>query len=375
MLGHEVTVVDARTDAGREYLAEDVKLVEVNSFPQATLISPAENILRKRVKSWSNNFKYIHETVSKAHVDEFDVVHVHVPEQALILNRRYRKRYFYTSHTPYWCLQRQCACRKTTWKKIDVSAYVDAKIEAGVVKNSMLTIALGDYLKKCIPGAVIETVPNGLDLAKWRPMDQQLERRKLGFRDGDFIAIFIGRVSPVKGVDVLLRAAHYLASELKNLKVLIIGSLSGSFNIRNEITPYARKLVEESKLLPVHFVGFVNNKSQDFRVYLSAADVAVVPSLLESQVLVVLEALDMGKPVIGSDTGGIPAMVTGDVGCLFPPGDSFALARKIKDLHDNPEGLARMQQDCRARVEAHYTWAKVARRHLQAFTKGIELSR
>jgi glycosyltransferase involved in cell wall biosynthesis len=108
-----------------------------------------------------------------------------------------------------------------------------------------------------------------------------------------------------------------------------------------------------------------------FKQYVAGADVMVVPSRREPQGLVVLESLAMGTPVIGSATGGIPDMVSSDVGYLFPPGDAAALAACIRDAHDNPHRLRNMRLASRSRVQAHYSCEEMADRYLAAFARRI----
>jgi glycosyltransferase involved in cell wall biosynthesis len=87
--------------------------------------------------------------------------------------------------------------------------------------------------------------------------------------------------------------------------------------------------------------------------------------------MVVLEAMAMGTPVIGSATGGIPDMVSPDVGYLFAPGDSRALAARIREANADAETLARMGKNARARVEKLYSWELAASRYLDEFEKVV----
>jgi glycosyltransferase involved in cell wall biosynthesis len=147
-----------------------------------------------------------------------------------------------------------------------------------------------------------------------------------------------------------------------------VGPLSGSFDTRDEtVTDYAREMMKLAQDLPARFVGFVNSRTGNFRSYLVAADVFVLPSRREPQGLVVLEAMAMGTPVIGSATGGIPDMVSADVGYLFPPGDANALAACLEKANADSEALATMRKNARSRVEKLYSWDQAASRYLAAF--------
>src|SRR5947207_15624870 len=132
-------------------------------------------------------------------------------------------------------------------------------------------------------------------------------------------------------------------------------------------------MMDSARGLPVKFLGFISNRDARFRNYIAAADVSVVPSRQEPQGLVVLESLALGTPVIGSNTGGIPSMVTADTGYLFTPGDAIALAGRIQGAFDKPQQLKAMQRAARAHVESAFSWDSVADRYLAAFARILEV--
>jgi D-inositol-3-phosphate glycosyltransferase len=245
-------------------------------------------------------------------------------------------------------------------------------VERQAIHDSCLTVALGDYLVKAVPNADVTTIPNGIEANEWDLIDCFTARRALGIDERAFVVLFVGRIAPVKGVDTLLEAVKSLSHSLPTLRVYVIGSLSGTFDARDDhVDPYAQRLLDAANGSPVRFLGFISNRTIEFRQYLAAADITVVPSRYEPQGNVVLESLVMGTPVIGSDTGGIPDMVSDDVGYLFPPGDVAALAARIKWAHDHPNELLARSSRARARVVAHYSWDDVADRYLAAFHQRI----
>jgi glycosyltransferase involved in cell wall biosynthesis len=139
------------------------------------------------------------------------------------------------------------------------------------------------------------------------------------------------------------------------------------FEQGGKATPYAERVKESAQGLPIEFLGFVRNDSAQFRDYLAEADVVVVPSLFEAQGIAILEALLMSVPVIASDVGGIPAMVTPDVGMLVPRSDPVALARALEELQSSPLRRAKMAERARPRVLAEFMWERCAERHIEAF--------
>ncbi len=300
---------------------------------------------------------------------------MHSPELAFLLQRIHGIRGMYTAHTPVWSLRQSgpgtVEMRRPRWRGRLYARFL-TWVEQEVIRRASLTVGLGSYLKSSMPSEAVVTIPNGVDFNSWRPLDKSAARAALNIAAEDFVVVFTGRIAHVKGIDVLLSAVRLLAKNIPNLRVFIIGSLSGSFDGQDRhVEPYARSMLQSAGDLPVRFLGFISNREARFRQYMAAADLSVVPSRLEPQGLVVLEALAMGIPVVGSDTGGIPDVVTPDIGYLFPPADPTALAACIRDAHGHPQRLHNMQLSARARVQANYSWENVADRYLAAFAASL----
>lgn len=373
--GHTVILADVAGNKPRSLLHYGIQVVEVSGIPQSRTATATGNRVSVVFRRWHNYYNCIRQLISRIDLSTVDVVHTHAPIATFLLQRLFRVRCVYTAHTPTWCLG-----KNGQQKKMGQSSFIRPRLDGGfhawierdVIKGSKLTVALGNYLKAGVPDASIDTIPNGLDLAAWPQIDKTAARQALGIAAEDFVVLFTGRISPVKGIDVLLDAVNLLAPALSHLKVLIIGPLSGTFHSQDErLGPYSRSVIDAAKGLPVSFLGFINNRDVRFKQYLAAADVFVLPSRREPQGLVVLESLAMGTPVIGSTDGGIPDMVSPDVGCLFPPEDVNALAACIRQLHDNPQRLEDMRQAARARVQLHYSWDNTAERYLAAFARSL----
>jgi len=381
MLGHEVTIADANICARREHLPEGIRLIKTNTvsrqalLPVSTKSDLAHKIWHKFLasyKPWFNEYKLIREITSRLNIDDFDIIHVHECEPALIIQKVFKRQCVYTSHTPNWCNPLQYKGLRGKFRKFKLNLCMAMKIhEINVIKNSSLTIGLGDFLREEVKDPIIKIIPNGTNLNQWNPMDKQKARKILGLNGADFIILNVGRIAPIKGVDVLLKAVRMLMPALNNLRVVIIGSLSGSFSQRNKITPYSQMILQQAEALPVDFKGFVSNQSQEFQAYLSAADLFVIPSLFEPQGVVVLEALSMGLPVVASETGGIPQMVTENVGSLFEPGNYYELAKQIKYFYNNRDKLESMRGHCREYIEKNFTWRLRAEQHIKAFKEII----
>jgi glycosyltransferase involved in cell wall biosynthesis len=370
--GHEVVLIDIVSAAPRELLHEKVKLVEITGVAESLSQSATGNRVERFLRPWSNSYRYVRALFSHAEALGADVVHFHSHLPAFFAQRLYGARTAYTAHTPLWALPepRESGARRRA-ARFSLLSHLHDLIEKSVIRRSDVAVGLGGYLADSAPGANVATIPNGLDCKNWPPVDRASARTALGLRAEDFVVVFAGRIHAEKGIDVLLEAVRQVAPSMPRLNVRILGPLSGSFDSRDEsVTDYARALMSSSQGLPVRFMGFISNREPEYRSHLAAADVFVLPSRREPQGMVVLEAMAMGTPVIGSATGGIADMISPEVGYLFAPGDAGALAARIREAND-AEMLARMGKNARARVEKLYTWEHAASRYLDEFEKVV----
>jgi glycosyltransferase involved in cell wall biosynthesis len=371
--GHEVILTDVASTARRKLLDKRVRLVELRGVAESSIQSQGLNRGRLHLRRWSNAHGYVRALVSGLNARRADIVHFHSHLPAFIAQRLYGIPTAYTAHTPLWALGG--GHHRGTSKWFARLPALDALIEKSVIRGSRVAVGLGRYVADSVPDANVAAIPNGLDCSTWRPIDRASARRALGLAEDELVVVFAGRIHPDKGIDTLLDAVRLAEPSIPRLTVLAVGPLSGSFDTRDEtVTAYAREMMSRAHALPVRFVGFVSNQTVEYRSYLAAADVFVLPSHREPQGVVVLEALAMGTPVIGSASGGIIDMITPDVGRLFPPGDAQALAALLREANGDAETLARMGRNARVRVETLYSWDDAASRYLAEFHKVIDTS-
>ena len=173
----------------------------------------------------------------------------------------------------------------------------------------------------------------------------------------------VGRLIPIKGHDVLLRALARVREQLPEVTLEIAGD--------GPLEPELRATVSRLGLGErVSFLGRVAPPGPVFE----RAEVVVVPSFGEGFGMVALEAMERGRPVVASDVGGLPEIVAdGRTGLLVPPGDPEAFAAAIVELAGDPARAADMgaagrtralaefsQERCTDRIEAIYGAALAA---------------
>jgi glycosyltransferase involved in cell wall biosynthesis len=193
----------------------------------------------------------------------------------------------------------------------------------GVPRNVQRFIAPSRFLaEKLEQGgfdpARITVLPNFVDTASFDPRPE-----------GDY-ALYFGRLSREKGVDILLEAmARVGKGKLK---------IAGDGPAREDLEALASGL----GLASVEFLG--HRSGDELRDILSGAQFVVLPSRwYENLPFSIMEAFASGKPVIASDIGGIPEMVDdGENGLLFPMGDVGELERQLATLFDSHELCGKM---------------------------------
>jgi len=150
------------------------------------------------------------------------------------------------------------------------------------------------------PARGIYVIPCGVDLSLFHPVDPHQARAELGW-NGAHTLLFVGRLDPLKGTDLLLETAARL--EVGNWLLTIVGGEPGE----PEMARLRRRAGELGIAPRVRFTGAV--PQERLPLFYSAADVCVVPSHYESFGLVALEALACGTPVVASPVGGLKTTV------------------------------------------------------------------
>lgn len=162
------------------------------------------------------------------------------------------------------------------------------------------------------------------------------------------LIVTVGHLTPQKGVKYLLAASTHILREAPNAQILIIGEGPQ----KHELEIMAEKLGVYKK------VGFTGWRD-DARDIMAAADVIVLPSLIEGMPYSMLEAMVSGTPVVSTSTGGIPELlVDRETGFLVPPKKPRALSDAIVYLLQNKDIAVQMGVAGRRRVEEQFDLKK-----------------
>jgi D-inositol-3-phosphate glycosyltransferase len=205
----------------------------------------------------------------------------------------------------------------------------------------------------------IDIVHPGVDLDIFTPGDRRAARAAEGFETDDIVALFVGRIQPLKAPDILLRAAKFLADRQEPIRVVVCGGPSG--------TGLERPSALADLAIELGIADRVRFEQPRDRLGLAqlyrSADVTVVPSYSESFGLVAIESQACGTPVVAADVGGLRTAV-GPGGLLIPGHDAINFADGIKTV----AGLNWMNRsDAAVRHAQQFSWSATVDALLDAY--------
>ncbi|MGZ4407359.1 MAG: glycosyltransferase family 4 protein [Gaiellaceae bacterium] len=235
---------------------------------------------------------------------------------------------------------------------------------------------------------------HGIDTSVFHPADEtrarrgtevEALRRRLGLGPGP-VVLFLGRISPEKGLHVLVEAMPRLLERVPDAQVVFCGAFGGlrsplPSRERRELAgqprewrayypqqlqrlaaPYGRHVLFPGPITPA-----------ERPLMYALADVYVQPSQFEAFGLPVAEAMASGLPVVGSDAGGIPEQIeNGATGYLVPYGDSAALADALTRVLCDPSLGVALGRAGRERVRRLATWDLAAEELAAVFRELLE---
>lgn len=219
--------------------------------------------------------------------------------------------------------------RKKTGAKIILHLHndklnADSPFSTAIAQSFDGVITVSNYIKKrvetvpCINTRDVKSLLNCVDLNRFSavkmPTTSSDLRQRYGIAPSSKVILFVGRLDPTKGVLELIQAFNTL--EQDDACLLIIGS---SWFGTNTTDQYAKTLEAEAAKAKnqVVFTGFVPHL--EVSKFHNLADIVVVPSIWEDPCpLVVLEGMAASSPVVATDSGGIPEMLTEGCGIIVP---------------------------------------------------------
>ncbi|MFA5176140.1 MAG: glycosyltransferase [Candidatus Nanoarchaeia archaeon] len=287
------------------------KNIQVFHYPRLNLIKyPDFQLAYPKLLDINKKFKEINP----------DIIHIHTPSifgwAALILNNKYKKPVVGTYHTllpdfldylPLPIFNKSKTAKRLTWgytrkfyNKCNIvttpSIAMKQELEKHGIKN-------------------VKFLSNGVDLKKFHPIQSK--------KDGKTI-LHVGRIGYEKNIDVLIKAFNELLKKNKNVKLLIAGKGPDLEGLKE----FTQKLGISKN---VEFLGPI--KHDNLPKLYSKADIFVTPSTVETEGLVILEAMACGLPIIGVNKLAVPYIVKNNKnGFITKPGDYKEIANCMEKL-------------------------------------------
>lgn len=268
------------------------------------------------------------------------------------------------------CILRCCGEDIQKFPGIDYGYRLDSKIDKLISKKYPLFdgfVALTpsvkeEYLKLGIPEEKIRIIPNGVDSAKFSDCTKRRTnceiRKKLGADDNKTLILTVGRYHPKKGFDLI----PHIAKILKEKDIDFIWVIAGKKS--SEI----RKKFPECESLNIKTIeDFESSTDTEFNLpsielinLYCSADIFVLPTLLETFGMVLVEAMAAGLPVVTTDAPGVRDVIEDGVnGLKAPVNDVERFAELIIKLIANPELAGRLIKNARREAGEKYDWQRV----------------
>jgi glycosyltransferase involved in cell wall biosynthesis len=204
-----------------------------------------------------------------------------------------------------------------------------------VLQAADAVVTVGQDLKeKLVPFGVdegkVHVVHRGVDTERFAPGDRLEARHRLGLAANGSVILWVGRMVPVKGLDVLLGACRRLRDRAVAYHLYLVGD--GPLRLKLQAQCASQGLTGN-----VSFAGLVSH--DQLADWYRAADVAALPSRSEGVPNVLREAHACGTPFVASRVGGIPEIAAAGVDRLVPPDDAAALADALMQALNERQSL------------------------------------
>jgi len=309
--------------------------------------------LGPHIRPWSDFVAYIHLVMLLREMRP-DVVHTHMAKAGLLgrlaagIARRPRPVVVHTFHghvlTGYFG---RATSVVYTWLERWLARITDALLAPSQgTADQLVALGIGETGK-------FRVVPYGFDLSRFASSAhlRTAARSQLGIGSRDVLLVFVGRLVPIKRLDVLLQAVARAHGENPHVRLALVGEGTS----RAELERLATNLGLASV---VRFLGF----REDVVPILAAGDVAVLSSANEGSPLALIEAGAAGLPAIATAVGGVPEVLTPETGVLVPAGDHASLATAILRVSGNASLREKMGVAARARSHDRFSLSATVNR-------------
>lgn len=299
----------------------------------------------------------------------YDLIYAHYYMSGIIgmrIKKKYKIPLFVTFHT--LALMKNLVARNESEKE----SLRRVESELLLTKNADKIIATSsqdaEYLATLYncPKNKIFVITPGIDLKTFKPQDKTKAKQIVGAEKDHKIILFVGRIEPLKAIDVILYAMKILSGD-KSSAGLCLWILGGDTNGESgKWSKELKRLNQLRKLLNISTeVTFVGRKHQsELSNYYNASEIVILSSHYESFGIVALEAMACGIPIIITDTAGIAGLFGKEDSLITSANNPLMLAEKIKDLLTQENEYQKISREV-LRKAKELSWENIADRFIK----------
>lgn len=237
---------------------------------------------------------------------------------------------------------------KVVWHVREDMRYMRGAPVRKYLDKADIVIAISNWVKRSLgfDSEKVRVVWNAVDLRAFSQNVSGREiRREFGLGDDEVLVGQVGAISERKGADIFALAAKMVAARVPNVRFMLVGDFIPGEFFRGKFQTIVRELKLGERLILVP-------PRKEIRDVIAAMNLVVNSSRSEPFGRTIIEAMAMGKAVIGADVGGIPEIIVdGKTGVVVKGGDPDALASAISSLAKDPLRRNEMGRSGRRRAE------------------------
>ena len=236
-------------------------------------------------------------------------------------------------------------------ESLRLACHSSSGLEASSFLIAVSKAVRDDLMKRGLRRSSIYLVYNGIKMAARQSVfDKIAARRELGFSEGGFIIGSVGRLVTVKGHSYLIEAMPSILNENKDCQLII----AGDGPLKADLEALITKLGLSDNVI---LAGHIDNIDK----FMDTIDLFVLPSLSEGLPMALLEAMAYQKPVLASDVGGIPEVITNtSEGIMIVHSNADAISSAVCRLLQDRAQLKWLGGNSRKRVESAFSSSRMA---------------
>lgn len=362
-LGYHVDMFTRAHDDDSAYLVEVEPNLRLMHLPSGPPFTPKKSLIRHL-----DQFVAEFQTFCANEDISYDLLHCHyylsgIAGLKINDSLRHPRPIILTFHT--LALMKNLVARSVeeqeTQERIEAEFLLAQQADKIIVPSESAKQYL-EYLYECPPERM-QIVPPGFNGDIFRPIDQALAKQKIEAEQDHKIIMFVGRIEPLKGIDVLMYATQILRQKHPHWPICL-WILGGDISQKmSDWTGELQKLQQLRKTLNMRTaVKFVGQKPQDeLPYYYNAAEMVVMPSNYESFGMAALESMACGVPVITTNVSGISSFLGEKEKALVTSAHNpLLLAERMEDLLKNEAMRDQLGRDIHQKVQ-ELNWSSMAK--------------